>query len=80
MTAFSPAFPGSRYPSKQQQRRSALLRGDVLLDTRSHSLCGGAVTAEMYVPKARTHVWQQVTEYSQWVHFFPDMVKSEVLS
>ncbi|MEB3212175.1 MAG: SRPBCC family protein, partial [Leptolyngbyaceae bacterium] len=41
---------------------------------------GGAVTAEMYVPKARTHVWQQVTEYSQWVHFFPDMVKSEVLS
>ncbi|MEL6222184.1 MAG: SRPBCC family protein [Cyanobacteria bacterium J06626_14] len=80
MTAFSATFPGACYQSKQQQRRNALLRGDVLLDTRSHSFCGGAVTAEMYVPKARSHVWHQVTEYSQWVHFFPDIVKSEVLT
>jgi Polyketide cyclase / dehydrase and lipid transport len=57
-----------------------LLRGDVLLSTRSHSAWGGAVTAQMYVPLARAHVWQQVTDYRRWVQFFPDLVQSKILS
>lgn len=80
MTAFSATFPVSIHQTRQHQQRDALLRGEVLLQTRSHSFCGGAVTAQMYLPKTRSHVWQQVTEYSQWVHFFPDLIRSEVLS
>jgi Polyketide cyclase / dehydrase and lipid transport len=57
-----------------------LLKGDVLLTTRSHSAWGGAVTAQIYVPLARPHVWQQVTDYPRWVQFFPDLVHSEILS
>jgi Polyketide cyclase / dehydrase and lipid transport len=28
---------------------------------------------------ARAQVWQQVTDYPRWVHYFPDVIKSEVL-
>lgn len=80
MTAFSATLPGSVQQTHPYHQREALLRGDVLVQARSHSLWGGAVTAQMYLPKGRSHVWQQVTEYSQWVHFFPDLVRSEVLS
>lgn len=80
MTAFSATLPSSHYQTKQDKRRNALINGEVLLNTRSYSFCGGAVTAEMYVPKTRLHVWQQVTAYSQWVHFFPDLIRSEVLA
>jgi Polyketide cyclase / dehydrase and lipid transport len=63
-----------------QNTQESLLRGDVLLSTRSHSAWGGAVTAQIYVPLGRAHVWQQVTDYPRWVQFFPDLVQSEVLS
>ena len=59
--------------------RTALLKGEVLLETRSHSLCGGAVTAQMYLPMARSQAWTQLTNYSRWIHYFPDIVQSEVL-
>lgn len=58
----------------------ALLSGEILLQTRSHSAWGGAVTAWMYLPLERTQVWQQVTDYPRWVQYFPDLVCSEVLS
>lgn len=61
-------------------REKALLSGEILLQTRSHSAWGGAVTAWMYLPLERTQVWQQVTDYPRWVQFFPDLVCSEVLS
>ncbi|HAX80726.1 MAG TPA: cyclase [Cyanobacteria bacterium UBA11372] len=57
----------------------ALLRGEILLQTRSHSAWGGACTASMYLPIARSHAWQQLTDYSRWVHYFPDVIKSEEL-
>ncbi len=63
-----------------QSTQESLLRGDVLLATRSHSAWGGAVTAQIYVPLSRAYVWQQVTDYSRWVQFFPDLVRSEILS
>lgn len=56
----------------------ALLRGDVLLQAQPRQ-SGGAVTAHMYVPLARPQVWPQVTNYSIWTQFFPNIVHSEVL-
>lgn len=56
----------------------ALLRGDVLLQSQT-SPDGGAVTAYMYVPLARPQIWPQVTNYSCWTQYFPNIVHSEVL-
>ncbi|WP_287280958.1 SRPBCC family protein [Okeania sp. SIO2G5] len=54
--------------------------GEILIETHPHSAWGGAVTAQMYIPSVRSHVWQELTDYSQWVKFFPDLTHSEVLS
>lgn len=64
-------------PSHDHQ---ALLNGEILIETRPHSAWGGAVTAQMYIPSIRSHVWTELTNYSQWVQFFPDLTHSEVLS
>jgi hypothetical protein len=71
-------------PSNQtnwdQGNQAKLLQGDVLIQTQSHSLWGGSVTAQMYLPLGRSQVWQQVTDYPRWVLYFPDLVQSEILS
>jgi hypothetical protein len=64
--------------SRQSQER--LLKGEVLLQTRSHSLWGGAVTTQIYLPISRSQAWQQITDYPRWVQYFPDMAHSEVLT
>ncbi|MGB3201999.1 MAG: SRPBCC family protein [Nodosilinea sp.] len=56
----------------------SLLRGDVLLKTQTNR-DGGAVTAYMYVPLARPQIWPQVTNYSCWTQYFPNIVHSEVI-
>lgn len=56
-----------------------LLKGEILVETRSHSAWGGAVTAQMYIPLTRSLVWQQLTDYPRWVQYFPDITHSEVL-
>jgi len=61
----------------EQQARS-LMQGEVLISTTSVGT-GAAVTATMYVPLLRQKTWQQLTDYSQWVHYFPDIVQSQVL-
>ncbi|NJN38353.1 MAG: cyclase [Acaryochloridaceae cyanobacterium CSU_3_4] len=61
------------------QQMLDLLQGEILLDVRSHTNWGGAVTATMYLPRVRSHLWSQLTHYSSWVNYFPDIVKSEVL-
>jgi hypothetical protein len=33
----------------------------------------------MYLPIARSLVWRQITDYTRWVQFFPDIVQSEIL-
>jgi Polyketide cyclase / dehydrase and lipid transport len=58
---------------------AALLAGEILLQTRSHSAWGGAVMAQMYLPLERSRVWSQVTDYPRWVHYFPDVIRSEVV-
>ena len=62
-----------------QGERAALLRGEILLETSSHTAWGGAVTARMYLSATRSRVWQQLTDYPNWVNFFPDLNRSEVL-
>lgn len=62
-----------------QAKQTALLQGEILVETRSHSAWGGAVTAKMYLPLKRSQVWQQLTDYPRWVQYFPDVSKSEVL-
>ncbi|WP_066376501.1 MULTISPECIES: SRPBCC family protein [unclassified Anabaena] len=74
----NPAFTGSDMTwSKEQQ--NLLMQGEILVKTRSHTACGGAVSACMYLPIVRSHVWQQITDYPRWVQYFPDITKSEVL-
>ena len=63
-----------------QNQQAALLQGEILVQTRSHSAWGGAVTAQMHLPLVRSRVWQQVTDYPRWVQYFPDVIKSEVLN
>ncbi len=62
-----------------QANQAALLQGEILVQTRSHSAWGGAVTANMYLPLTRSRVWHQLTDYPRWVQYFPDVIKSEVL-
>ncbi|MBD2578251.1 SRPBCC family protein [Oscillatoria sp. FACHB-1406] len=62
-----------------QYQQTALLRGEIILNAQSHTAWGGACTASMYLPMARLLVWQQVTNYPRWVHYFPDIVESRVL-
>ena len=56
-----------------------LLAGEVLMQTRAHGLGGAGVTAQMYLPLARAHAWSQLSHYSRWVQYFPDIVRSEVI-
>lgn len=62
-----------------QTEQAALMRGEILVQTRPHSAWGGAVTACMYLPMTRSQVWQQLTDYPRWVQYFPDVIQSEVL-
>lgn len=60
------------------QQEYSLMQGDVLISTTPRE-GGAAVTATMYVPLVRSQTWQRLTDYSKWVHYFPDIVHSQVL-
>lgn len=62
-----------------QHDRTTLLQGNVLVQTNPHSAWGCAVTASIYLPLTRVLTWQKLTDYSRWVHYFPDIIHSEVL-
>ncbi|WP_299489761.1 SRPBCC family protein [Acaryochloris sp. IP29b_bin.137] len=78
MSVSSLAVNPTQSPLSPQQMVD-LLQGEILLDIRSHTSWGGAVTAKMYLPRVRSQIWSQLTNYSRWVRFFPDIVKSEIL-
>lgn len=69
---------GSNMVWSQDQQR-LLIQGEILVETRSYTAWGGAVTASMYVPLVRAQVWQQITDYPRWVQYFPDVTRSEVV-
>lgn len=56
-----------------------LLQGEILLKTRAYNALGGAVTAQMYLPVGRSRVWTNLTDYTRWVQYFPDITQSEIL-
>lgn len=56
-----------------------LHRGDVLVQTRTHTVCGGALDARMYLPIGRSQLWQQLTDYPRWTQYFPDVTQSRVI-
>ncbi|MEH2045453.1 SRPBCC family protein [Nostoc sp.] len=62
-----------------QDKQKLLEQGEIFVETRSHKKSGGSVTAWMYLPMVRSHVWQQLTDYPRWVQYFPDITKSEVV-
>lgn len=61
------------------REEAALLRGEVLTQTRSHAAGGAAIVARMYLPVSRSQVWQGVTDYSRWVKYFPSLTHSQVI-
>ncbi|MDY6783456.1 MAG: SRPBCC family protein [Cyanobacteriota bacterium] len=75
----SHCFDSNVLSSWSQQQQSALLQGEIILNTQSHSAWGGACTASMYLPIARSLVWQQLVDYPRWVQYFPDVTKSEII-
>ncbi len=60
--------------------QASLLNGEILLQTRSHTLIGAGVTAQMFLPTSRQQAWTQLTHYPSWTQFFPDINRSEVLA
>ncbi|PAX52316.1 SRPBCC family protein [Brunnivagina elsteri] len=72
-------IPGSNMVWSPEQQ-AKVMQGEVILETRSHTAWGGAVTAWMYLPITRSHAWQQLTDYPRWVQYFPDIIKSELVS
>lgn len=56
-----------------------LRKGDVLVQTKPHTLCGGALNATMYLPKSRSHVWDSLTDYPRWSAYFPDVTQSRII-
>ncbi|MGF1498658.1 MAG: SRPBCC family protein [Elainellaceae cyanobacterium] len=86
MTSFTASIPlqpsnsSAHVEATTEAIHAALLNGEILLETAPHSAWGGAVTAKMYLPAARSQVWQQITDYPKWVHFFPNLTRSEVIA
>lgn len=64
----------------QKPNSAALMRGDILLETRAHTAWGAAVTAQMYLPISRDLAWHQLVDYPQWVRYFPDVNNSYLLT
>ncbi len=62
-----------------QAHQDSLLKGEIVLKTRPHSAWGGAVTAQMHVPRARPQVWQELINYPNWVQYFPSLTQSHIL-
>ena len=79
-TAPNAGTSGLRLESPEAEvHANALLNGEILLQTRSHTAWGAAVTAQMYLPQERETVWHQLVDYPRWVQYFPDVIQSRVL-
>jgi hypothetical protein len=80
MTATLPSPTSLSLKSLQDDHElPALLKGEILLSTKSHTDWGASVTARMHLPIERSIAWQQLTDYSRWVNYFPALTHSEVL-
>jgi hypothetical protein len=66
--------------SSSEARARALLAGEILLETASHTAWGASVTARMYLPMPPHQVWNSLTDYPRWVSYLPDISQSRILS
>lgn len=71
------SFPG-RILSAPTCEEASLLTGKILVDSFAQK-GGGTAIARMYVPLRRSQIWPQLTNYSRWTQYFPNIVRSEVL-
>ncbi|MBP0014871.1 MAG: cyclase [Roseofilum sp. SBFL] len=53
--------------------------GHISVKTEPWGLGGGSAIAQLYLPLSRQQCWQKVSNYSQWVNYFPDITYSQVL-
>lgn len=67
-------------PRSHPHQRLALLSGEILLQTHSHTDWGGALTAKMFLPIERSLVWKSLVDFPQWVEYFPDITHSQIVS
>ncbi|HEY9616918.1 MAG TPA: SRPBCC family protein [Microcoleaceae cyanobacterium] len=72
-------FTATVVNSGNDRNTAALLNGEILLDTRSHTAWGAAVLAQLYLPIERALVWQRLTNYPRWTQYFPDVTESRVV-
>ncbi len=68
------AAVAQRAPKSQ----TALLNGEVITQIDHNTPAAAAVTATIHIPLTRDEVWQQLTNYSRWTAFFPDITRSDV--
>lgn len=59
--------------------RDRLLKGEILLTPHPVDLWGAGVTAQMHLALSPERAWSQLTQYSRWVEYFPDVTQSRVL-
>jgi ribosome-associated toxin RatA of RatAB toxin-antitoxin module len=72
-------FSGLSLDQPATAAHAALLKGQVMVDPQYCPQGGGAVTAQMYVPLNKSQLWPQLTNYSRWPQFFPNITHSEVV-
>ncbi len=57
----------------------SLLQGEISVQTDPWGLGGGSAIAKLYIPLSTLQCWQKLTNYPQWVNYFPDITHSEKL-
>lgn len=62
------------------QPSPSLSDGHIAVKTEPWGLGGGSAIAQVYMPLSRQQCWQKVTNYPQWVNYFPDITHSQVLA
>lgn len=67
------------FPHRPKVERDRLLRGEILITPHPMDLWGTGVTAQMHLALSPAQVWSQLTQYSRWVEYFPDVTQSRVL-
>lgn len=77
--SFGAEFSALELTTSAIAKHTALLNGQVLVDSEYCPQGGGAVTAQMYVPLEKGKLWPQLTSYSRWPQFFPNITHSEVI-
>lgn len=67
------------FPQLSKAERDRLLRGEILITPHPVDLWGTGVTAQMHLSLSPARAWSQLTQYSRWVEYFPDVTQSRVL-